>query len=159
LNIEIKTYTFLILILCAFQSCGNTSPWKASYYSNPSLRGNPLFVQYEDEVVHDWSTNSPAEGIPPDFFSVRWETRLKILSPSTLKFKTKADDSVIILLDGREFHRSSSSDIKRVVTSERYFETGEYTLTVEYLEIKLSANIELRIEADKVKGFVLQPVS
>lgn len=148
----------IVTLLFVFFFRGDSSilPWRASYYSNPSLRGKPFHVQYEKSPSHDWYTNAPIEGIPPDFFSVRWETRLVVLLPTELVFKVKADDGTILSLNGEEVLTTTPNQINHYSEFRRVLSPGGYDLVLEYFEIALSANIDFLIESKEPDSFYLE---
>lgn len=46
---------------------------EASYFSNPELSGQPTLSRTDPQIHFDWFVDPPAEGIPADGYSVRWE--------------------------------------------------------------------------------------
>ncbi|MCB9266011.1 MAG: glycoside hydrolase family 3 C-terminal domain-containing protein [Lewinellaceae bacterium] len=46
---------------------------RASYFSNPGLEGRPALTRADSEVNFNWFVDPPAEGLPADGYSVRWE--------------------------------------------------------------------------------------
>ncbi len=46
--------------------------WKAEYYENPGLQGEPKVVRSERKIDYAWQLQAPVVGIPADNFSVRW---------------------------------------------------------------------------------------
>ena len=52
---------------------GSHSGLRASYYGNADLQGTPLLQRVDPQLDFNWDTHSPADGLPADSFSVRWE--------------------------------------------------------------------------------------
>jgi hypothetical protein len=46
--------------------------WWAEIYDNPALEGEPALVRNDPEINFDWQEGSPAPGINPERFSIRW---------------------------------------------------------------------------------------
>jgi hypothetical protein len=71
---------------------GAVGEWRGEYFNNPSLAGAPTYVRFDPAIDFTW-TGSPAPGIGPDMFSVRW-TRQVSLDPGRYRFTVTADDGV-----------------------------------------------------------------
>ncbi len=50
---------------------------KAEYFSNDSLKGNPVLVDANDQVDFSWGWASPHAGVSSYHYSVRWKGKLK----------------------------------------------------------------------------------
>jgi hypothetical protein len=67
--------------------------WKAEYYDNRKLDGDPVLVRNETKIDHDWGSGSPGSGVPSDNFSARW-TRKVTFKDGTYLFRARVDDGV-----------------------------------------------------------------
>ena len=70
----------LILVFSIFPVASEAAPlmnfsWRAEYYDNPTLSGQPQLVRFEDSISHDWGNGSPAPQISKDQFSARYTVR------------------------------------------------------------------------------------
>jgi hypothetical protein len=70
----------LLVVLAAFPLASLAAPlpklsWRAEYYDNPDLAGQPRLSLYEAQFGHDWGLGSPAPEIPIDHFSARFTRR------------------------------------------------------------------------------------
>jgi len=96
----------LTLILAAFPQASQAAPtkqptsWRAEYYDNPSLSGQPRIVRWEDGFGHDWGYGSPAMDMPSDHFSARWTNRFHF-EKGTYLFILNVDDGTRVWLDGK----------------------------------------------------------
>jgi hypothetical protein len=52
--------------------------WRAEYYNNDKLSGEPVLVRNDTELQFDWGSNSPGPGVNQDNFSVRWTGALHL---------------------------------------------------------------------------------
>jgi hypothetical protein len=50
-------------------SCANL--WRAEFYNNTTLAGNPVLVRCDRDIDFDWGLNSPGPGVNKDNFSAR----------------------------------------------------------------------------------------
>lgn len=74
--------------------------WRGEYFNNATLSGFPALVRDDAILDFSWEANeSPAAGIPADYFSVRW-TRDVQFEAGTVRFHTLTDDGVRLYVDG-----------------------------------------------------------
>jgi glucose/arabinose dehydrogenase len=73
---------------------------RGEYFVGPDLADLRL-VRIDPAVDFDWGTGSPAVGLPPDGFSVRWSGEIEPLYSETYTFHTLSDDGVRLWIDGR----------------------------------------------------------
>jgi hypothetical protein len=115
--------------------------WKAEYWSNPDLEGDPVLVRNDVVLDFGWGAYAPAPGVPADGFSTRW-TREWTFEPGEYRFYAFADDGLRLYLDDQlvfdEWHEASD-DVYRV---DRLL-AGTHTLQVEYYEHSGDARIRL----------------
>lgn len=71
-----------------------------SYFANATLTGTPTVVRIDPFVNFNWSTGSPATGIPADNFSVRWTGYVVPKYSQKYTFYTQSDDGVRLWVNG-----------------------------------------------------------
>ena len=110
-----------------------TDAWRAAYFPNKTLTGTPALVRSDPNILFDWSTGSPAPGLPSDGFSVCW-TRDHYFDEGRYTFWVEVDDGVRFYLDGRllinEWHAAAGARYKVTVELTR----GIHNLRLEYFE-------------------------
>lgn len=119
----------------------------AAYFDNPDFT-QPVLTRVDPRIDFDWKLGSPAPGVAPDTFSVRWTGRLtaKVSGPHT--FILRADNAARLWLNGSLVVDGSRS---RIV-----LEAGrEYDLRVEYYENKGTAQVKLLWQAPGLKREVV----
>ena len=119
--------------------------WKAEYFGNRALQGNPALVRGEAEVRHDWGSGSPGPVVPADHFSARW-TRQEQFQGGTYVFRVLVDDGVRLWVDDSLILESWLQGSARVIQAERAISGGLRQLRVEYYEHAGTAQIELTIQ-------------
>ncbi len=77
------------------------SEWLGEYFSNKNLSGSPTVVRADDAIDFDWSSGSPADGIPQEGFSVRW-TGVFLFNSDDYAFSATVDDGVRLWIDGNQ---------------------------------------------------------
>lgn len=109
--------------------------WRGEYYDNPDLAGEPVLVRDDPVLDFNWGPDSPAPGIPADYFSVRWTRPFEFVEEGDFRFLADVDDGVKLYLDGwlvidewdtspYVLHSGVFGDVK----------PGVHTIVVEYFE-------------------------
>jgi hypothetical protein len=145
---------FLMLILAATPFASRAAPftaqaspmkgnWRAEYYDNPSLSGQPRISRVESQLSQDWGNGSPALEIPADHFSARWTATLNFKKGTYLLFLT-VDDGARVWLNGKLIIDAwNSGPQNKLETSLRIEQEGNYEVQVAYFEKTGSAYIVL----------------
>ncbi|MDH3675833.1 MAG: PA14 domain-containing protein, partial [Anaerolineae bacterium] len=120
----------------------NFPDWKAEYFNNRKLEGNPTLVRNETQIKNDWGTGSPAAGLPADNFSARW-TRQANFQSGTYLLRVKVDDGVRLWFDDVLLIDSWRDGGLRTLEAERQVSEGQHRLKVEYYERHGQARIEM----------------
>lgn len=112
--------------------------FKAEYFNNKELQGQPALVRTDEQINFDWSRGRPAPEINEDGFSVRWTG--KFTPPESGKYQLGAmvDDGMRFYLDGNllidAWAGNQASQI-RTVMKEVNLESGRfYDVRLEYYE-------------------------
>ncbi len=72
--------------------------WKAQYFDNPYLIGNPVVEQQQSGLELNWGAAAPVAGVSADNFSARFATDTTFQA-GTYRFFILADDSVKLWID------------------------------------------------------------
>jgi len=117
----------------ATPSAAPTDAWRGEYFGNTDLSGDPLLTRADSDIGFEWGLDSPAPGIPEDYFSVRW-TRQISFDKGNYAFCAMADDGVRLYVDGvrliDEWHPSNG--LSYCATTE--LAKGAHEVKVEYYE-------------------------
>jgi uncharacterized protein YraI len=119
--------------------------WRARYWNNKSMAGDPVLDRQEKNISHDWGDDSPGPKVNSDGFSARW-TRVMNLPAGTYRFTATMDDGMRIWL-GETMILDSWYDSQahtEVVTT--HVPAGEHRIKVEYYENGGKAAARLLIE-------------
>jgi hypothetical protein len=107
--------------------------WRAEYYDNLSLTGNPVLVRNDASIDFDWGYGSPDPGLPADGFSVRWSRDLNF-GGGLYRFYAHVDDGVRLWMDGQpiidQWHNSAPTTHVADIT----LSDGHHRLRMEYYE-------------------------
>lgn len=121
--------------------------WKAEYFNNRRLEGNPVLVRNEDEIDHNWGDNAPASQVPADNFSARWTRRVEF-DNATYLFEVEVDDGVRLWLDDILLIDSWEDGSARTLQGRLKVKDGQRRVKVEYYDRTGDAQIELAWRKD-----------
>ncbi len=114
-------------------SSAPTDAWRGEYYGNVDLSGAPLLTRIDSNIGFAWGTESPAPGIPQDYFSARW-TRRVAFDKGRYAFCAWADDGVRLYVNGvrliDEWHPSNGQSYCTNIDLTK----GTHEVKVEYYE-------------------------
>lgn len=115
-----------------------------NYFPNADLAGTPQLTRIDPQVDFNWDTHSPAEGIPPDSFSVRWEGWLIPNEDFDGWIGVSSDDGSRLWLDDALIIDTwnTSANIRRYDVSLKGCK--KYKIRMEYREIQWGASASLR---------------
>ena len=113
---------------------GSCPVYRAEYYNNRYLSGNPTFVQCENwPINHNWGNGGPGNGVGNDNFSARWTGRAHI-AEGTYTFIARADDGIRVWIGSNliidEWHDQPPTEYRET----RHISDGYYDIKVEYYE-------------------------
>ncbi|MCB5935972.1 glucosaminidase domain-containing protein [Caldibacillus thermoamylovorans] len=136
--------------------------WLAYYYPNENLSGSPVaskaISNFENKLIENSGTGSPASGVSPDHFSARYTTAKRIKAGEYV-VRIKGDDNARVYIDdqlvldmsknGAYHGEAKQIAIKNSNTGGS--NTDIHWIEVQYAEIDGASNIEFEIlPIDKV---------
>ncbi|GIL11434.1 MAG: hypothetical protein BroJett038_01540 [Chloroflexota bacterium] len=130
------------------------SPWTAQYYANAALAGEPVLIQSEASINHNWGAGSPLASIPVDNFSARW-TSLQTLEAGTYQISARVDDGVRVFVNGVAVINQWGPANAVTHTATITLPAGTHNFMVEYFEAGGNALIEFSLQR---LGVVSPPV-
>jgi hypothetical protein len=107
--------------------------WRASYWNNTTLSGDPVLVRDEANLDHNWGTGAPAPGVNVDNFSARW-TRYIDVTPGTYQFTVTSDDGIRVWVNDALIINQWIVHPPTTYTADVYLGAGHHLIKVEYFE-------------------------
>jgi len=117
----------------------------ATYFNNMDFTGT-FATRVDPAVQFDWGTNSPASGVSPGTYSVRWTGQVQPRYSENYTFYTNSDDGVRLYVNGNLVinnwtdHSSTTNNSAAVALTAGV----KYTITLEYYEKGGSAVAQLK---------------
>ncbi|HKQ75983.1 MAG TPA: glycoside hydrolase family 3 C-terminal domain-containing protein [Blastocatellia bacterium] len=112
--------------------------FKAEYFNNKELKGQPALVRTDEQINFDWSRGRPAPEINEDGFSVRWTGKFTPPESGSYKLGAMADDGVRVYLDGKllvdAWTGNQASQIKTLMEDVKLEAGRAYDVRIEYYE-------------------------
>jgi beta-glucosidase len=86
----------------SFRDAGRSSAGlRGEYYDNNRLEGTPRVVRTDARIDFGWTLNSPAPGIPFDWYSARWSGTLTVPASGVGRLGVEGNDGYRLWLDDR----------------------------------------------------------
>lgn len=126
----------------AYPQQGEWGSWKAEYFDNRNLSGDPKVVRKDTNISFDWGAGSPDPLIPVDNFSARWTGSL-FLEGGDYNFYAFADDGVVLYVDGVPVINEWRDQPPQLFRSFLNLATGVHHIRMEYFEGALGAQAQL----------------
>lgn len=116
---------------------------KGEYFDNMNLSGKPILTRIDPVVNFSFGTNSAAQGVPEDQFSVRWTG--KIIPPDTIyHIGTSCDDGTRLYIDAKLVIDDWTEHGEKPISAEVKLLPGkEYDVVMEYFDNSLGATAKL----------------
>ncbi len=116
----------------------------AEYFDNNRLEGEPRVRRTDARVDFGWTLNSPARGIPFDWYSVRWTGKLVAPATEMVRLGVEGNDGYRLYFNGAllidDWRKQSYGSTLREVR----LEAGrEYDIRLEYFETTGNARVKL----------------
>jgi uncharacterized protein YraI len=119
--------------------------WRARYWNNNSMSGDPVVDRQEKNINHDWEDGSPDPKVYSDGFSARW-TRVLNFPAGTYRFTATMDDGMRIWLGDTKILDSWYDSQAHSQSITTHVPVGEHRVKVEYYENGGEAEAKLVIE-------------
>src|ERR1041385_2033042 len=117
-------------------SSGSGSGLRGEYFNNRDLKGNPVLLRNDAQVNFDFGTLSPAAGLTPKDFSVRWTGKLTPTVSGNYSLGFSGNGWIRMYLDGQLLIEELKNRRTKTVIRQVDLQAGrDYDLRFEYQEI------------------------
>ncbi|CAM4153557.1 glycoside hydrolase family 3 protein [Zobellia nedashkovskayae] len=129
----------------------------AAYFDNIALTGKPRVERIDKEVAFSWTLFSPHEDLPYDWFSVRWNGKVKGPKNGNVNIGVEGNDGYRMYLDGKLFIDNWKKKSYNTIVKPFEFEKDkEYDIRVEFYESAGNTKIKLVWDAGIVQEYKKQ---
>lgn len=136
--VYVSTTAFFILLLLLIavpkRAEAADDKWKAQYWNNRTLSGEPALTRESDAINYDWGDGSPDPSIDKDAFSVRWTRTVYFPTTGNYNFTATMDDGMRVWVDGTLLIDSWTDSQVHAVSSDTWLNAGDHDVKVEYYE-------------------------
>ena len=119
--------------------------WRAVYWNNTSLSGQPAFFRDETTLDYNWGLGSPDASVNDSNFSARW-TRIVDLPAGRYRFSVTGDDGVRVYVNDELFLNGWWDHGVRTFTTDRDMPGGQHQIRVEFYERTGAAVVKFSLE-------------
>ena len=117
----------------------------AEYFNNTDLSGKPSYTSIEPSLQGYWHNLSPAPGINPDNFSIRYTGYITIPTSGLYEFNLSSDDLAKLYLSNELFIDNWDEPRRRGRSKRAFFTKGQkIPVKLEYAEIDENASVSVR---------------
>jgi hypothetical protein len=110
------------------------SSWRARYWNNRDLDGDPVLKRDEEQIDHDWGDGSPGSQVNSDDFSARWTRTVYLSAAGTYRFSATMDDGMRVWIDNALAIDSWTDSQVHTQIADLFMTSGEHEIKVEYYE-------------------------
>jgi hypothetical protein len=125
--------------------------FQAEYFNNKTLSGTPVLKRCEATIDNQWLTASPAPGVSPDSFSIRWTGRFNFGAGNTT-FSIAGDDGIRVWVDGVSILDQWKDQPPTTYTAQRTLTNGTHDVKVEYFDNTLDATAKVSWQGPAYTG-------
>ncbi len=159
---KLKRYTPLLLSICLLllgaalfsdsalaeqpvYGAATEPAWRAVYWNNTTLSGQPAFFRDETTLDYDWGNSAPDASVNPNNFSARW-TRIIDLPAGRYRFSLTGDDGVRVYVNDELFLNGWWDHGVRTFTTDRDLPGGQHEVRVEFYERSGAALVKFALD-------------
>jgi len=123
------------------------SQFRASYFSNPSLAGEPVLTRLENAINHHWTLYGPCEQTGNSFYSARWEATLIGKQDQTIELGLAANDGFRLYInDTLRIDQWEKLSFHERKIEFKVTKGQNYRLRIEFREPQGNGRIQLFVE-------------
>ena len=123
--------------------------WRAEFFNNRDLAGDPALVRSDGSISFDWGGGSPAPGqVNADNFSARW-TRDLHFDAGNYRFTVTVDDGARLWVNNARIIDEWREQSPRTFSGDIYLSGGTVPLRLEFLEA--TGNAQVRLDWQRIE--------
>lgn len=127
--------------------------WKAQYFANKELKGQPVLEREEKELNQHWPTDAPDVSMKRTDFSARWTTHYTPAADFKAMLTARGDDGFRVFVDGQKViddWRDQGVLTRRTLVDLK--KGHDYTIVMEYYQKDGDAEAALSLDTFNPAG-------
>lgn len=141
-----------VLVYTALQTeLDGDGPWRATYFRDRKLEKQATRLR-EANINHNWGKDAPYDAVPPDKFSARWDTCLRIDEASLVILQVHANEGARVYVDGETvidaWEKAPKPRKRGFGSAELTLEPGVHHLRIDYVESMGAASMKFAASFD-----------
>jgi beta-glucosidase len=146
INAEVSDRFSIILPSFLSPGSGKGNGLNVAFFNNPDLQGEPVYTNVDDNLNPYWHNLSPAPGVNPETFSVRWSGTITVPTTGTYEWDFRADDYGRIFIGNQLFFDHWNPEwLNRGERKQIRLEAGkQIPIRLEYAKLENNAGMWLK---------------
>jgi beta-glucosidase len=117
---------------------------RGEYYDNNRLEGQPRVVRVDERIDFGWTLNSPARGIPFDWYSARWAGTITVPRSGVRQIGVEGNDGYRLWIDDKlVVDNWRKVSVGRRLAAVNLARNTEHAIRLEYFESTGNARLKL----------------
>ncbi len=108
--------------------------WRAEYFNNTTLSGQPALARNDAQIDFDWKTGSPGPSVRADNFAARWTRTIELGYSGNYRIYINSDDGMRVWVDDILVIDNWFDRQDAWTTADVYLAAGTHRFKVEYYE-------------------------
>jgi len=117
--------------------------WKATYYNNPYVHGDPVLTVDSPDINFNWGSGSPGPGVKSDGFSARFDRTINFAF-GTYELAVTMDDGANVFVDDQPIIGAWNVSPVRTRSSQMVL-SGSKRIRVDYFELTGASQLQFSI--------------
>lgn len=117
---------------------------EGEYFDNPTLTGAPVLIRTDSTINFAWTLSPPGQGVPLDWYGVRWTGRLTVPATGVRRIGVVGSDGYRLYVDGKlliDNWQKNSAGARLAAVS--LHPGRSYALRLEYFETTGNGRVRL----------------
>ena len=125
-------------------SLDNTKGLSAAYFNNITLSGEPAAKKTDKQINFLWTLSLPDKSIVTDFYSARWQGKIRSPKTGTFKIGLEGNDGFRLYINNKLVIDNWQKQTYSTLLTDCYFEKDkQYDIKVEFFEPVGNAHLKL----------------
>lgn len=126
-----------------------TGPAFTATFFRSQKFAEPAFSRRDSSISFNWESGPPADGLPSDHFSVRWDGHLNVVDPMKYTFYVTSDDGSQLFVDGDLVVDNWGNHAPVTKTGTMELTKGSHRIRLDYYDDAGTAVVKLELSSER----------